>query len=114
MPAAMFDSLQLVQPGTVAEACSALVEYGEGARIYAGGAELLLLVRQGMLDAEILIDIKKIPRISGVIRENGSLRIGAAMTHSALANDARCESTLRRLLTRNRRWLIFGCGTREL
>ncbi|HEY7163319.1 MAG TPA: xanthine dehydrogenase family protein subunit M [Candidatus Binatia bacterium] len=84
----MFDSLQLLQPTTIAEASSALAEYGEGARIYAGGAELLLLIRQRMLDAEVLIDIKKISRLKGVSRENGSLRIGACVTHSALAHDA--------------------------
>jgi len=83
----MFDSLQLIQPTTVTEAASALVEYGDRARVYAGGAELLLLMRQRLLETDVLVDIKKISRLTTVTRENGSLRIGACVTHSALAND---------------------------
>ena len=36
----MLQSLQLVQPTTIREASKALADYGEKAKIYAGGAEL--------------------------------------------------------------------------
>ena len=42
----MLSSLQLLQPTTVAEASEALSQFGDNAKIYAGGAELLLLLRQ--------------------------------------------------------------------
>ena len=56
----MLPSLQWLQPTTVAEASQALGDFGERAKVYAGGAELLLLLRQKLLEAEVLIDIKKI------------------------------------------------------
>jgi len=81
---AMLQSLQLVQPTTVAEASGALADFGEGAKIYAGGAELLLLFRNGLLDAEILVDVKRIERLHRITAGDGALRIGACVTHQAL------------------------------
>ena len=83
----MIGSLRLVQPTTVQEASGSLADYGEKAKIYAGGAELLLLLRNGLLDAEVLVDVKKIEMLHRVTAENGVLRIGACLTHHALENN---------------------------
>ena len=80
----MLNQLQLVQPDTVEEASSALAELGERAKVYAGGAELLLLFRNGLLDAEILVDVKKIARLHGINSQEDLLRIGACATHHGL------------------------------
>ncbi len=80
----MLQSLQLVQPTTVHDASQALADYGEKAKIYAGGAELLLLLRNGLLQSEVLVDVKKIARLHRVELDDGVLRIGACMTHHAL------------------------------
>jgi carbon-monoxide dehydrogenase medium subunit len=82
----MMQPFQLLQPTTVAEASQALVDFGERARIYAGGAELLLLMRQKLLEAEILIDIKKISALHRLDADATGMRIGACITHDALAN----------------------------
>jgi aerobic carbon-monoxide dehydrogenase medium subunit len=84
----MLRSLQLVQPTTVAEASQALLGYGEKAKIYAGGAELLLLLRNGLLQSEVLVDVKKIERLHRITSDNGALRVGACVTHHALENSA--------------------------
>lgn len=81
----MLNTLQLVQPTSVQEASRALAELGEKAKFYAGGAELLLLLRNGLLGAEVLIDVKKIERLNRVDLIDNSLRIGACVTHQALA-----------------------------
>ena len=83
----MIGSLRLVQPTTVQEASGSLADYGEKAKIYAGGAELLLLLRNGLLDAEVLVDVKKIEMLHRVTAENGVLRVGACVTHHALGNN---------------------------
>jgi carbon-monoxide dehydrogenase medium subunit len=83
----MLNRLQLVQPTTVVEASGALADFGEKAKIYAGGAELLLLFRNGLLDAEILVDVKKIERLHRITLDDGTLRIGACVTHHALENN---------------------------
>jgi carbon-monoxide dehydrogenase medium subunit len=80
----MLQSLKLVQPTTVAEASVAIEEYGDKAKLYAGGAELLLLLRNGLLETEVLVDVKKIDRLHGISLDNGVLRIGACVTHRAL------------------------------
>jgi carbon-monoxide dehydrogenase medium subunit len=82
----MLQSLQLVQPTTVAEASAALEDYGDKAKIYAGGAELLLLLRNGLLATEILVDVKKIERLQRISLDGGVLRIGACVTHRELEN----------------------------
>jgi aerobic carbon-monoxide dehydrogenase medium subunit len=84
----MINPLKLVQPTTVQEASKALAEFGEQAKIYAGGAELMLLLRNGLLDAEVLVDVKQITRLHQVSTDNGALRIGACVTHHALENSS--------------------------
>jgi carbon-monoxide dehydrogenase medium subunit len=84
----MLGSLQLVQPTTISEASKALAEYGENAKLYAGGAELLLLMRQGLLQSEILVDIKKIERLHRITFDKKELLIGACVSHHALETNA--------------------------
>jgi len=81
----MLNEFKVVQPTTPAEASTALAEYGESAKLYAGGAELLLLVRHGLVHTEVLIDIKKIERLRGVTQDGHGLRVGACLTHRELA-----------------------------
>ena len=83
----MLQPLQLIQPVSVQEASQALTEFGDKAKIYAGGAELLLLLRNGLLDVEILVDLKKIERLHSVTLESGLLRIGACVTHRELESN---------------------------
>jgi carbon-monoxide dehydrogenase medium subunit len=83
----MLPSLRLVQPTSVHEASRALAEFGEKAKFYAGGAELLLLLRNGLLDAEVLIDVKKIERLHRVEAVGDVLHVGACVNHQKLANN---------------------------
>jgi aerobic carbon-monoxide dehydrogenase medium subunit len=83
----MLGSLQLLQPTTVGEASGALRDFAEWGKIYAGGAELLLLMRHGFLQSEILVDVKKIERLHGITSNNGVLCVGACVTHRTLETD---------------------------
>src|SRR4249920_2929765 len=80
----MLGSLQLLQPTTVDEASGALRDFAERGKVYAGGAELLLLMRHGLLQAEILVDVKKIERLHGITWNDGVLSVGACVTHYTL------------------------------
>lgn len=80
----MLQSLQLVQPTSVSEASAALTDFGEKAKVYAGGAELLLLLRNNLLETEVLVDVKKIPRLPEIRIANGTLHVGACVTHQTL------------------------------
>ncbi|HEX7231583.1 MAG TPA: FAD binding domain-containing protein [Candidatus Binatia bacterium] len=80
----MLQALQLIQPTNVSEASDALADFGDKAKVYAGGAELLLLLRNNLLDTEVLVDVKKIPRLHEIKTADGMLHIGACVTHNAL------------------------------
>ncbi|HEY6998559.1 MAG TPA: FAD binding domain-containing protein [Candidatus Binatia bacterium] len=80
----MLQSLQLVQPTSVSEASQTLANFGAKARVYAGGAELLLLLRNGLLQTEVLVDVKNISRLHQISFIDATLHVGACVTHHAL------------------------------
>jgi carbon-monoxide dehydrogenase medium subunit len=51
---------------------------------YAGGTELLLAMKEGLIHYERLINVKKLQGLSEVTSENGTIRIGALCTHHQL------------------------------
>ncbi len=75
---------ELHRPTTVEEAAGLRAELGDAAALYAGGTELLLAMKLGVLDYEHLIDVKRIDALRGIERREGELRIGALVTHRQL------------------------------
>jgi carbon-monoxide dehydrogenase medium subunit len=61
-----------------------LGDFGEKARVYAGGTELLLAMKHDLLRYEHLIDVKTIPDLNKIELKNGSLVIGSTTTHRAI------------------------------
>jgi carbon-monoxide dehydrogenase medium subunit len=69
-------------PRTVEEAFSFLSQYKEEAKIMAGGQSMLVLMRQGLVAPEYVIDIKGISALDYIdYGEEKGLRIGALTTH---------------------------------
>jgi carbon-monoxide dehydrogenase medium subunit len=83
----------LHRPDTAEEACALLAGLGEDAAAYAGGTELLLLMKLGLLRPRHLVDVKRIGGFGDVI-DGPRLTIGAAVTHRAVERSplirARC------------------------
>lgn len=77
----ILSDFQLHRPASVEEAVQLRRELGETAALYAGGTELLLAMKMGVLDYEHLIDVKRIDGLRGIEVRDGALRIGAATTH---------------------------------
>jgi len=73
----------LEEPESVSEVSELLGRFGDSAKIYAGGTELLLAMKEGLVQYERLIDVKKL-RCKDVTLENGALSIGALCTHREL------------------------------
>jgi carbon-monoxide dehydrogenase medium subunit len=72
-------------PQTVEEALSLLSQYKEEAKIIAGGQSMLVIMRQGLLAPEYVIDIKGITALNYITYdETQGLRIGALTTHEAI------------------------------
>ncbi|MDX1414949.1 MAG: FAD binding domain-containing protein [Candidatus Promineifilaceae bacterium] len=77
---------QIHEPRSVQEASALLAQYGWESTLYAGGTELLLLMREGLTHFPHLINVKNIAGLDGIrLDDSGeALRIGAAATHHAL------------------------------
>ncbi len=72
---------EYLEPVTVAEACDLLRQYGGNARVFAGGSSLTILLKQGFLQPEALINIKKIDVLRRIEESGDGLVIGALVTH---------------------------------
>ncbi len=71
-------------PATLAEACEMLSKLGTGAKVLAGGTDVLTKMKQELLSPEALISIKNLSGLSE-IKENGKdVVIGARATHNSL------------------------------
>jgi aerobic carbon-monoxide dehydrogenase medium subunit len=78
MPAAPFE---YHVPSTLQEAIALLTQYNGEAKILAGGHSLLPIMNLRLAQPKALIDISKIPGLSGIREDNGSIVIGAMTTH---------------------------------
>jgi 2-furoyl-CoA dehydrogenase FAD binding subunit len=73
-----------IRPDTIEEAVALLAEYGEGARVLAGGQSLVPMLNLRIVEAEALIDVSRIGALD-VIRDRGdTIEIGAAVTQNTL------------------------------
>lgn len=89
----MLRPFTLHRPATAEEACALLARLGDDAVPYAGGTELLLLMKLGLLRPRHLVDVKRIAGFDA-IADGEQLTIGATVTHRTVERSpavrARC------------------------
>jgi carbon-monoxide dehydrogenase medium subunit len=73
-----------VAPDTLEDAIAALAGGGEDAKLLAGGHSLLPLMKLRLAAPSLLVDLRKVPGLHGIQREDGSWRIGALTPHAEL------------------------------
>jgi carbon-monoxide dehydrogenase medium subunit len=73
-----------IAPESLDEAILALKENGDDAKLLAGGHSLLPLMKLRLAAPALLIDLRRVPGLHGIQRENGSWRIGAMTPHVTL------------------------------
>ena len=73
-----------VAPESLDDALSALQRGGEDAKVLAGGHSLIPLMKLRLAAPSLLVDLRRVPGLTGIQRENGSWRIGAMTTHYAV------------------------------
>lgn len=71
-------------PGTVQEAITLLRQYGDGAKVLAGGQSLIPAMRFRLALPEVLVDINGIAGLEYLREDNGHLAIGALARESEL------------------------------
>lgn len=79
-------SIRYERPDTVEDARALLDRFGQDAKLTAGGQSLMLLLRQGLLAPEVVVDVSEIPALDGTTVEDGTVRIGATTTYAALGD----------------------------
>jgi CO/xanthine dehydrogenase FAD-binding subunit len=81
-------SLSYAAPTTVAEAVSLLSGAQGLAKVLSGGTDLLVQYRIGRLKPDTIVDLKKIPGMSGIKEIDGGFVIGAATSGAVLGEHA--------------------------
>jgi len=81
-------TFQYHAPGSVDDAVALLSQYGDEAKLLAGGHSLLPMMKLRFAEPEHLVDINNIESLKGIREENGEIIIGAMTSENALINSA--------------------------
>lgn len=77
--------MEYIRPASLAEAVQALQEFGDGAKLVAGGQSLLAMMKQRVLQPDALVSLKGIPGLTELAATpEGGLAIGAMVTHRSI------------------------------
>ena len=87
---------RLAQPGTVKEAIAACLRH-PGSRYVAGGTDLVVNMRRGINNPDLLIDLSGIDELTEVKSDGRGVTIGAGVTIAALARNAAIAGQYRAL-----------------
>jgi aerobic carbon-monoxide dehydrogenase medium subunit len=80
------------EPADLAEVLSLLKNYGEEAKVIAGGQSLLILIRQGLVRPHVLISLHRIAALRRIEFNDGHIEIGAMATQREISTDDRIRS----------------------
>ncbi len=72
-----------LKPKSLEEAFSLLNQYGEKAKLIAGGTDVIVMIKQKKISPDVLISLSDIPSMDQ-IEYNEILKIGAMVTHRAI------------------------------
>jgi 2-furoyl-CoA dehydrogenase FAD binding subunit len=72
------------RPDSTDEAIALLTEYGDDARVLAGGQSLMAMMNLRLADPSVLIDIARIPELDQIRDLGNRIEVGAAVTQNKL------------------------------
>ncbi len=78
--------LRYEAPNSLNAAVALLTEAKGLARVMAGGTDVIVQMEMDQSEPELIVDIKKIPKLRGISAENGGFRVGAATTGMQLCD----------------------------
>jgi xanthine dehydrogenase iron-sulfur cluster and FAD-binding subunit A len=82
---------QYFQPQGLDDALALLAQYGAGARIVAGGTDVVVELSRGIRPTSILIDITAIPGLRRISLTDGIISLGALTTHNDVVASPLCH-----------------------
>ena len=60
----MIQDFTYLRPGSVEEALAMLAQHRDGAKVICGGQSLLIIMRQGLVVTDVLVDIKGLDELN--------------------------------------------------
>ena len=79
-------------PRTIESAVALMAGEKGSAQILAGGTDLLVRMKSGVVEPDLIVDIKRIDGMHKITAEKGGWRIGAAVPGAALGEHARVKA----------------------
>ena len=86
MTGGIVKNFRYLEPESVSEAAGILQEHGWQAKAMAGGQSLILLLREGLIQPEIVVSLLRVPDLRGIQQKRSSIEIGAITTHREIEN----------------------------
>jgi CO/xanthine dehydrogenase FAD-binding subunit len=100
------------KPSTLLEALSLYDKYGEKAKLLLGGTDLAVLINDGIIDPEVVIDLKGIDEIKKLEFSSDSVYIGANVTFNDLIASEQFKELLPVVWESSRTIASFGVRNR--
>ena len=75
-------------PKSMKEAAGLLAKAKGGAHVLAGGTDLLVQLKSGMIDPDLIVDIKRIPATQEINKTKNGFKIGASVSGARLRDHA--------------------------
>ena len=79
---------EYLSPQSVQEACALLIQYGANAKVLAGGSDLLVKMKDGLMKPAYLVSLKNLDSLKAIRYQKGAgVIIGARATHNEVMNN---------------------------
>jgi aerobic carbon-monoxide dehydrogenase medium subunit len=79
---------EYLSPQSVQEACALLMQHGDKAKVLAGGSDVLVKMKDGLIAPAYLVSLKKLDGLKEIRYERGKgIVIGARATHNELMSN---------------------------
>jgi len=88
----MLPEFDYVVPSNLPQACDFLWDYASQTKIIAGGTDLVLSLHRGEVKPRFLLDISALKELQQIEETSGKIRIGAACTHTQVAESPLLKS----------------------
>ncbi|MBI2739488.1 MAG: xanthine dehydrogenase family protein subunit M [Rhodospirillales bacterium] len=97
---------------SVQQAATMMATLGPGARLLAGGTDILIQLRRGALACEHLIDIGRIAGLDGIAIDGEAVQIGALTRHRTIERHAGFAGSMQALIEASR--VVGGWQVRNM
>src|SRR5215831_14212332 len=104
--------LAYTAPTTVEDAVRALAGASGIVKILSGGTDLLVQLRSGRAKPDLIVDIKRIPEMSGISERDGGFVIGATLAGN-LCNASPAADSVPALIAARATCVVAGAGGRR-